>query len=74
VVKGRVEQDTEKRKAIVNDLQRYLAKPMYAIPALGLATGLTAAWPALANWRVWEGARPNYRIWIDPTKAPLGNA
>jgi peptide/nickel transport system substrate-binding protein len=74
VVKGRVEQDAEKRKAIVNDLQKYLAKPMYSIPGLGVATGLTAAWPALANWRVWEGARPNYRIWIDDTKAPLGSA
>jgi peptide/nickel transport system substrate-binding protein len=71
VVKGRVEQDTEKRKVIVNDLQRYLAKSMYSVPGPGYATGLTAAWPCLANWRVWYGARPNYKLWIDTTKAPF---
>ncbi len=74
VVKGRVEQDAEKRKAIVNDLQRYLAKSMYSVPGPGYATGLTAAWPALANWRVWYGARPNYKLWIDETKAPFKSA
>ena len=74
VVKGRVEQDTEKRKAIVNDLQRYLAKSMYAIPGPGYGTGLTAAWPCLANWRVWQGARPNHKIWTDQTKAPFKTA
>lgn len=74
IVKGRVEQDTEKRKAIVNDLQRYLAKPMYSIPGPGYGTGLTAAWPCLANWRVYQGARPNYRVWIDQTKAPFKSA
>jgi peptide/nickel transport system substrate-binding protein len=74
VEKGRVEQDAEKRKAIVNDLQRYLAKPMYSIPGPGYVTGLTAAWPCLANWRVWQGARPNYHLWIDNTKAPFKSA
>ena len=34
-LKGRVEQDDNKRKAIVNDIQKYLAKAMYAIPAAG---------------------------------------
>ena len=74
VAKGRIEQDTEKRRGIVNDLQRYLAKPMYSIPGPGYATGLTAAWPCLANWRVWQGARPNYHLWIDETKAPFKTA
>ena len=74
VEKGRVEQDTERRKAIVNDLQRYLAKTMWSVPGLGVATGLTAAWPCLANWRVWRGARPNYRLWIDETKPPFKTA
>ena len=73
-MKGRLEQDVEKRKAIVSELQRYLAKPMYAIPLPGYGTGLTAAWPALANWRVWQGSRPNYRVWIDQTKAPFKTA
>ncbi len=71
VEKARVEQDAERRKTMVNELQRYLAKPMYAVPSLGTATGLTAAWPALANWRVWSGARPNYRVWLDERKPPF---
>jgi peptide/nickel transport system substrate-binding protein len=71
IVKGRVEQDTNKRKAIVNDIQKYLGKAMYSIPAPGRAASLTAAWPVLANWRVWQQARPNYRLWIDESKAPI---
>jgi len=69
--KGRVEHDDNKRKAIVNDIQKYLGKAMYSIPAPGRAASLTAAWPVLANWRVWQTARPNYKLWIDDTKAPV---
>ena len=71
IEKARVEQDEDTRRGLVYDIQRYLAKPMYAIPGPGYATGLTAAWPALANWRVWRGGRPNYKLWIDKTKAPF---
>ena len=53
------------------DIQRYLAKTMYSIPGPGYSTGLTAAWPALANWRMWRGGRPNYKLWIDETKPPF---
>jgi peptide/nickel transport system substrate-binding protein len=70
-VKGRVEQDENKRKAIVGDIQKYLAKAMYSIPQPGRAASLTAAWPTLANWRVWQTGRPNYKLWIDTTKAPF---
>ena len=63
-----------KRRAMVFDLQRYLAKAMYAVPIPGLATGLTMAWPALGNFRVWQGARHDYRLWVDDTKAPIGKA
>jgi peptide/nickel transport system substrate-binding protein len=74
IVKGRVEQDENQRKTIVNEIQKYLGKAMYSIPGPGRAASLTAAWPVLANWRVWQQARPNYRLWIDDTKAPLGKA
>jgi peptide/nickel transport system substrate-binding protein len=70
-LKGRVEADDNKRKAIVNDIQRYLGKAMYAIPQPGRAASLTAAWPALANWRVWQTDRPMHKLWIDTTKAPF---
>jgi ABC-type transport system substrate-binding protein len=71
IEKARLEQDLETRRSLVHDIQRYLAKPMFSIPGPGYATGLTAAWPALANWRVWSGGRPNYKLWIDETKAPF---
>ena len=67
-LKGRVEQDDNKRKAIVNDIQKYLGKAMYSIPGPGRAASLTAAWPVLANWRVWQQPRPLYRLWIDEHK------
>jgi ABC-type transport system substrate-binding protein len=73
-VKGRTEQDDAKRKAIVNDIQRYLGKAMYSIPGAGRAASLTAAWPALANWRLYNADRPNHKLWIDDTKAPLGKS
>ena len=72
--KARLEPDENKRKALVYDIQRYLAKATYALNAPGAATGLTAAWPALANFRVWQGIRNNYRWWIDETKAPFKSA
>jgi ABC-type transport system substrate-binding protein len=68
---ARVERDTDKRKALVHDLQRHLAEAMYAVPAPGVGTGFTVAWPCVANFRVFNGARLNYGIWIDQTKPPF---
>jgi peptide/nickel transport system substrate-binding protein len=71
IEKGRVERDTEKRRAIVFDLQRYLAKSVYSLQGPGLATGFTMAWPALGNFRVYRGGRLNHRLWVDETKPPF---
>jgi ABC-type transport system substrate-binding protein len=71
IEKARVELDTEKRRALVFDIQRYIAKPWYSAALPGYATGLTVAWPALGNFRVYQGARANYRWWIDDTKPPF---
>lgn len=71
IEKARVEHDPEKRRALIFDLQRYLAKTMYALPPPGAATGFETAWPCLGNFRVYQGGRVNYRLWVDPTKAPL---
>ena len=71
IEKGRIEMDAEKRKQIVYDLQRYLAKPWYSAPLPGYATSLTVGWPAMANYRVYQGGRPDYKLWIDDTKAPI---
>ena len=74
IEKARVELDTEKRRNLVFDLQRYLAKTMYMLLQPGAATGLTVAWPAIGNYRVWRGGRPHRRLWIDDTRPPLKNA
>ena len=37
----------------------------------GEATSFQMAWPALGNIRVYQGSRLMYRLWVDPTKAPL---
>ena len=71
--KGRFERDNAKRKEIVHDIQRYLAKPWYAASLPGMGKVFTVAWPALGNFRVWQGrsARSNYQLWVDDTKAPF---
>ena len=71
IEKARVEQDTERRRALVFDIQRYLGKAMYSVSAPGAATGFVLGWPCLANFRVWRMARNNYRWWIDDTKPPF---
>jgi peptide/nickel transport system substrate-binding protein len=71
IEKARVERDSEKGKALIYDLQRYLGQKMYNLSLPGYATGLTVAWPAVGNFRVWRGARTHYRFWIDDTKPPF---
>jgi peptide/nickel transport system substrate-binding protein len=74
ITKAQREVDADKRRALVHDLQRYLAKAQYGIRWPGGATSFDLAWPALANYNVW---RPNNRNqgnlhwWVDDTKAPL---
>jgi ABC-type transport system substrate-binding protein len=69
--KGRLERDTEKRRAIVYDIQRYLAKPNYALRLPGMARAFLVAWPCIGNFQLYEGARQNFQWWVDDTKAPL---
>ena len=71
IEKARVEQDVEKRKSLIFEVQRYLAKAIYAVNSPGVAAGFTMAWPALANFRVFQGSRLNYGLWVDQTKAPF---
>jgi len=74
IAKGRIERDAEKRKSLVYELQRYLAKQMYAIPNPIQGAGFTLAWPCLGNYGVWRGGRINYKFWIDQTKPPFKSA
>ncbi|HLF78425.1 MAG TPA: ABC transporter substrate-binding protein [Dehalococcoidia bacterium] len=76
ILKARAEFDTEKRKAVIWELQRYLAKSQYMVPNPGLADTFVLSWPVLNNYRVWIRDRrgDNYNWWIDDTQAPLKKA
>ena len=74
--KARIERDVEKRRTLVQDLQRYLAKAMYGLILPGGASGFSLAWPALRNYNVYRGASGgaawfHYKEWLDTTKPPF---
>jgi len=46
----RIELDENKRKTILNDLQKEMALQMPAVPWPGTANGFTPAWPMMANY------------------------
>jgi len=75
--KSRVERDTEKRRQIMRDLQRYLGEQMYLIRPVSGATGFELAWPALRNFMYFQGTRRAEEwiyFWLDQTKKPLGGS
>jgi ABC-type transport system substrate-binding protein len=79
LLKARGEPDIEKRRAIVQDLQRHLAKQQYVIRYPGGASGLALAWPAVKNYLAFQGVNSSfhgveYYYWLDDTKAPLKKA
>jgi peptide/nickel transport system substrate-binding protein len=76
ILKARGEVDTEKRRAIIYDLQRYLAKAQYAISEPGIADSFELAWPVLQNYRAINGDRrlPAFSWWLDDTKPPLAKS
>jgi peptide/nickel transport system substrate-binding protein len=76
IEKARIEQDTEKRRVLVQDIQRSLAKSTYALLFPADATEFNVAWPALANYAVYSGIQVwgHYHLWIDETKPPFKSA
>jgi peptide/nickel transport system substrate-binding protein len=76
IEKARAEFDAEKRKSLVLELQRHLAKSMYAIRFPGGGSTYLLAWPVMQNLRVYVGdeRRPNFYTWLDETKAPIRRA
>jgi ABC-type transport system substrate-binding protein len=76
ILKARREFDVEKRKGLIFDLQRYLAKACYCVPNPGLADGFSLAWPVLGNYQVYIRDRRgvNYNWWIDDSQPPLKKA
>jgi peptide/nickel transport system substrate-binding protein len=80
IEKGLAETDFEKRKALIHDLQRTLAKQMYGVTRPGVGSGFTLAWPAVGNYMVFQGdtraaaagsGGSPYTWWVDDTRAPL---
>jgi peptide/nickel transport system substrate-binding protein len=72
IEKARIERDTDRRRALVFDIQRNIATSWYAVPFPGGASGFVMAWPCIGNYRVFQGGlRPNYRLWVDDTKPPF---
>ncbi|HLF76394.1 MAG TPA: ABC transporter substrate-binding protein [Dehalococcoidia bacterium] len=84
IEKAKAEPDTKKQVTLLQDLQRHLAKMQYCISRPGNASGFDLAWPAFANYKVWQNdlrtgsanADQNhyYTAWIDETKAPIKKA
>jgi ABC-type transport system substrate-binding protein len=76
IEKAQAEVDVEKRKALIFEIQRYLAKAQYCLPNPGVAGGFTLAWPVLSNFNVYQGEKKgvNFDWWIDETKAPINRA
>jgi peptide/nickel transport system substrate-binding protein len=75
VEKARLEKDNNRRKALVQDIQRSLGKSLYGLINPGTATKFSVAWPSLRNYQVYRylGASPwtHYSVWLDQTKAPF---
>jgi ABC-type transport system substrate-binding protein len=76
---ARAEVDADKRRTIVQDLQRYLAKQQYMIRYPGGATGLSLEWPGVRNYRVFRGPGfsfwgPGHYVWLDDTLPPFKKA
>jgi len=66
--------DQQKSYGYVHDLQRHEAKKQYSTPFPGGASSFELAWPVLANYNVWNGARRSAYdeyLWLDDTKKPL---
>jgi ABC-type transport system substrate-binding protein len=77
IEKAQREPDTEKRKALIVELVRYLGGKQYSIQGVSGGSSFDMAWPAVQNFRAFLGGSANsQRVsnthwWLDPTKAPL---
>jgi peptide/nickel transport system substrate-binding protein len=77
IAKARLEFDDNKRKSLVWDAQKYLGKAMWALSQPGGANTFNLAWPAVGNYFAWTNhtwgpaAYWTYKMYVDPTKAPL---
>ena len=71
VLRMRGEFDVDKRIALAHEVERIDAKRNYYIRFPGGAESFSVAWPAMANYGVYQGGYPWLYYWLDETKAPL---
>jgi peptide/nickel transport system substrate-binding protein len=74
LLKARGEIDTNRRRALVHDVQRYLAGKQYNTRWAGGSSSFGLAWPAVRNYNAYRGdIPPNFfqRYWLDPDQAPF---
>jgi peptide/nickel transport system substrate-binding protein len=70
LLKARAEPDIEKRRTIIQDVQRHLGKQQYVIRYPGGASGLALSWPAVRNYLAFRGSNASfhgveYYYWLD---------
>ena len=68
---------THMDEAGTQDRPRSAARATTDAPALSSLSRASDAWPAVQNFHTWDSGTDlsweHYGMWIDPTKAPLGN-
>jgi ABC-type transport system substrate-binding protein len=75
--KAQTEQDAQRRKSHLQEVERHLAKKQYVLQGLGGASSFWLAWEAVQNYHAYQGASQNTnRItnsywWLDVTKPPF---
>ena len=77
LLKAKAEIDTEKRKALVYEVQRYLGGKQYAVRWAGGSSSFELAWPAVKNYNAFRGdVPPNFflRYWLDQNELPFKKA
>jgi ABC-type transport system substrate-binding protein len=70
--RAQAEFDTNRRRQLVHDIQRYEGGKMF-FPRIGGARGFSVSWPAVRNREVYQGGtqRALTTLWLDQTKAPF---
>jgi ABC-type transport system substrate-binding protein len=67
--------DTEKRRELIHEVQRYEGGMMHFPLSHGGASSFELHWPAVRNLRVYQGGvNPEVTYWYDNTKAPFGKS
>jgi ABC-type transport system substrate-binding protein len=76
IEKGKAELDSNRLKAIVHDLQRYLAGQAYTVARPGFSDSFQLSWPAIRNFATFQGDSRNVlagthgigNYWFDTSK------